>query len=212
MMVTDRRRFGGTDAALAAVVDAAARAARAGVDLIQIREQGLEDRDLLALTLQIREATADTTARILLNDRVDVALAAGVDGVHLPGRALSAARVRTLVPDDCDGFLVGRSVHSEEDAAAAERDGGCDYLIFGSVFESESKPGGHLPAGVEALNRVCRRVRLPVLAIGGISWSRVPEVAKAGAAGIAAIGLFAPSDEAQLREALRGARISFAAR
>jgi thiamine-phosphate diphosphorylase len=208
MMVTDRLTLG-TDATPGSVVAAAVRAARAGVQLIQVREHGLEDRDLLALTLQIREATADTTARILINDRVDVALAAGVDGVHLPGRAVSAARIRTMVPDD---FLVGRSVHSDEEAIAAEREGGCDYLIFGSVYESQSKPSGHVPAGVDALTRMCARVNLPVLAIGGITWSRVPDIAKTGAAGIAAIGLFAHSDEAELREALRGARISFAAR
>ncbi len=205
MMVTDRERSGSADA----VVDAAGHAARAGVDLIQIREHGLEDRDLLALTLKIRDATSDTTARILLNDRVDVALAAGIDGVHLPGRAVPAARVRTIVPEH---FLIGRSVHSEEEAVAAERDGGCDYLILGSVFASASKPRGHEPVGVEALQRVCGRVTLPVLAIGGVTWSRVPEIATAGAAGIAAIGLFADTDEAQLREALRGARLSFPAR
>jgi thiamine-phosphate pyrophosphorylase len=138
-----------------------------------------------------------------------VALAAGVDGVHLPGRAVAAARVRTMVPDD---FLVGRSVHSDEEAAAAEREGGCDYLIFGAVYESESKPSGHVPAGVDALKRVSERVKLPVLAIGGITWMRVPDIVKTGAAGIAAIGLFAHTDEAELREAVRGARISFAAR
>jgi thiamine-phosphate diphosphorylase len=179
------------------------------VDLIQIRERGLEDRDLLALTLQIRHATSDTTARIVINDRVDVALAAGVDGVHLPARAIPAARVRPIVPER---FLIGRSVHSEEEAAAAARDGGCDYLIFGSVFDSASKPSGHVPAGLDALRRVSALVKLPVLAIGGVTWSRVPEIVKTGAAGIAAIGLFAHTDEAQLREALRGARISFAAR
>ena len=198
MMVTDRR-----------MVEAAVRAARAGVDLIQIREHGLEDRDLLALTLQIRDRTSDTSARILINDRVDVALAAGIDGVHLPGRGMPAARARTIVPEH---FLIGRSVHGEEEAAAAERDGGCDYLIFGSVFDSASKPSGHVPAGVEVLQRVCSRVTLPVLAIGGVTWSRVPEIVKTGAAGIAAIGLFADTDEAQLREALRGARLSFPAR
>ena len=209
MMVTDRRRLGGTDTTLVGVVDAVARAARAGVDLIQVREPGLDDRHLLALTRQIRDATADTSARILINDRVDVALAADVGGVHLPGRAVAAARVRAMVPDD---FLVGRSVHSEEEAAAVERDGGCDYLIFGAVYESESKPSGHVPAGVDALKRVCERVTLPVLAIGGITWARVADIAKSGAAGIAAIGLFAHTDEAELREALRGARISFAPR
>jgi thiamine-phosphate diphosphorylase len=100
---------------------------------------------------------------------------------------MAAARVRTIAPP---GFVIGRSVHSVEEALEAERAGGLDYLLFGTVFASASKPGA-APAGLEVLARACRAVALPVLAIGGMTASTVAPVARAGAAGFAAIGLFA---------------------
>ena len=164
-----------------------AAAARAGVDLIQIREPGLEAGVLAALTRAAVEAAAGTGARIVVNDRLDVALAAGAAGVHLRGDSFAAARVRTLAPAD---FLVGRSVQSEDEAAEIEAAGGCDYLLFGAVFSTTSKPAGHQPAGLAALSRVCSRVRTPVLAIGGVTADRVPSLRAAGAAGAAGISLF----------------------
>ncbi len=181
MLVTDRRR-GGEAAMLASVRAASA----AGVDLIQVRERGLEDLDLLDLTVRIRDVAAGR-ARLLVNDRVDVAFAAGAAGVHLPGRAVAAARIRPIAPTS---FLLGRSVHSIDDARQAESSGGCDYLVFGTVFETASKPAAHEPAGLEQLSRVCAAVALPVLAIGGVTVDRIAEIARAGAAGVAAIGLF----------------------
>ena len=181
MLVTDRRRGG--EAAMLASVGAASAA---GVDLIQVRERGLEDLDLLDLTVRIRDVAAGR-ARLLVNDRVDVAFAAGAAGVHLPGRAVAAARIRPIAPTS---FLLGRSVHSIDDARQAESSGGCDYLVFGSVFETASKPAAHEPAGLEQLSRVCAAVALPVLAIGGVTVDRIAEIARAGAAGVAAIGLF----------------------
>ena len=110
-----------------------------------------------------------------------------------------------------DGFLIGRSVHSEADAVTAAREGGCDYLVFGSVFESRSKPAGHAIAGLETLARVCAAVRLPVVAIGGITTARVPEVVRAGAAGIAAIGLFGRAEPGELVEIVGQVRQAFGA-
>ena len=213
MMVTDRSRSASQHAlaadsaeSRAAVSAAAGTAARAGVDVVQVRERGLEDDSLLALTVSIRDSTAGTGARIVVNDRVDVALAAGAAGAHLPGRAVSCTRARAIVPA---GFLLGRSVHSVDEAVAAEGAGGCDYLLFGTVFESRGKAPGHPVAGLEALARVCAAVRLPVLAIGGITVARVPEVAKAGAAGVAAIGLFAAGGESDVRETVDRIRLAF---
>jgi thiamine-phosphate pyrophosphorylase len=208
MMVTDRRRYrmAGDDAP---VEEAAVRAARAGVDLIQIRERGLEDCDLLALTSRIVDRTRASRARTIVNDRLDVALAAGARGVHLPSRGMSSAAARSIAPN---GFLIGRSVHSEAEAIAAENEGGCDYIIFGSVFESASKPPGHATLGVEALAKVCRRVSLPVLAIGGITRGRVSEVAAAGAAGVAAIGMFADEGVDALETLIREIRAAFGSR
>jgi thiamine-phosphate pyrophosphorylase len=202
MMVTDRQRIGGE------LLDNIRRGVRAGVDLIQLRERGLEDVDLVAMAAQIRRETAGTPARLVINDRIDVALAAGADGVHLPARAVSGTRVRAIVPS---GFLVGRSVHSTEEAVGAAAEG-CDYVVFGTVFESAGKPAGHAVAGIEALSRVCAAVSMPVLAIGGITVDRVAEVVRAGAVGVAGIGLFATEDEREMIERVRGIREAFSAR
>jgi thiamine-phosphate pyrophosphorylase len=185
-LVTDRRRAGGPDRLLALM----AAAARAGVDIIQIRERDLDDRGLLALvTSAVRDAPQ---ARIVVNDRVDIALAAGASGVHLRGDSMAAAEVRRVASER---FLIGRSVHTASEAARIAADGGCDYLLFGAVFPTVSKGPGHPIAGTVELARACAAVRevsptLPVLAIGGIGLDTVPQVGQSGAAGVAAIGLF----------------------
>jgi thiamine-phosphate pyrophosphorylase len=202
MMVTDRRRTG------EGFLDTIRRGARAGVNLIQLREHGLEDADLVAIAAEIRRETIGTAAKLVINDRIDVALAVGADGVHLPARAVASKRVRAIVPS---GFLVGRSVHSTEEAVGAAAEG-CDYVVFGTVFESAGKPAGHAVAGIDALSRVCAAVRVPVLAIGGVTVDRVPDVVRAGAAGVAAIGLFATEDEREMIERVRGICRAFSAR
>ena len=169
-------------------LDTIREAARAGVDVIQVREPRLDDRTLVALVRAAIATVAGSGARVVVNDRLDVALAARADGVHLRGDSMAAADVRTLAPA---GFIVGRSVHGVAEAVEVERGGGCDYLVFGTVFESASKPPGHPAAGVDALGRVCAAVTLPVLAIGGVTLANADRVAAAGASGIAAIGLFA---------------------
>lgn len=197
--VTDRRAIG--DRALIALVR---DAARAGVDLIQIRERDLDDRALVALTRAAVAAVRGTPARVIVNDRTDAALAAGAAGVHLRGDSIPAPRVRAMTGPD---FVIGRSVHDEDEAAAVDAEGGCNYLIFGTVFPSSSKPSGHQAAGLAALGRVCTRVRVPVLAIGGISADRAREVAAAGATGVAAIQLFAAATD--LAETVRAVRQAF---
>jgi thiamine-phosphate pyrophosphorylase len=161
-------------------------AANAGVDLIQLRERHLADRDLLALATRLVSAVGQTTARLVLNDRVDVALAAGAAGVHLRADSFDAGRVRAIAPAD---FLIGRSVHAEGEAREAAATG-VDYLIYGTVFRTRSKPDLEEPHGIAGLAAVCRRVTVPVLAIGGIASDNVGDLAAAGAAGVAAIGLF----------------------
>ncbi len=150
-------------------------------------------------------AVEDTPARILVNDRVDVALAAGAHGVHLRSDSMEASRVREIAPS---AFVIGRSVHSAEEALAAERAGGLDYLLFGTVFASDSKPGV-APAGVERLADACAVVALPVLAIGGISAATCAPAARAGAAGFAAVGLFANETIEALPQAMTGAIAAF---
>ena len=175
------------------LVSLAAQAAAAGVSLVQIRERQLADAALLSLTRKVVDVVSGVRTAVLVNDRVDVAAAAGAAGVHLRSDSVPARRVRAIAPD---GFLIGRSVHSAGEAAAAEAEGGLDYLIFGTVFASASKPPGRMVAGLEELRRTCETVRLPVLAIGGITIARAREAAGAGAAGIAAIGLFRDAQHA----------------
>jgi thiamine-phosphate pyrophosphorylase len=169
------------------LLDRIRAAARAGVDLVQIREPRLLDRELLDVTRRAREAAEGTTTRIVVNDRLDVALAANAHGVHLRANSFDAARVRARSGST---LLIGRSVHSLDEAIAAERNGGCDYLFFGTVFPSSSKPAGHRVVGVDALREVCAHASLPVVAIGGLTTATVSDVRHAGAAGVAAIGLF----------------------
>ncbi len=187
----------------ARLLDRLTEAAVAGADFIQVRERLLSDRDLAGFTETLVERVAMTPARVLVNDRTDIALAANAHGVHLKSDGPAAADVRPLVPP---GFIVGRSIHSAADARALSADGGYDYLLFGTVFYSESKPEGHPVAGLGGLREACAATSLPVLAIGGISLERAPQVAEAGAAGIAAISLFtSPQDIAALVTALRAA-------
>jgi thiamine-phosphate pyrophosphorylase len=200
--VTDRRRFGGdgTEALLARV----RAAADAGVDLVQVRERDLEARDLLQLVERCLEAVRGTATRVVINDRFDVALAAGAHGVHLPANGAPAARLRSVAPS---GFLIGRSVHDAGEAVAACGAGGLDYLICGTIFATDSKPG-QAPAGIAALSAVARAVRVPVLAIGGITWASVPALAAAGASGFAGIGMFAGDTDA-LRGRVQQAAAAF---
>lgn len=179
-MITDRRR---QDALVARV----AAAARAGVHLVQVRERDLEAGELVRLVERCVDAVRHTRARVLVNDRVDVALAARAHGVHLRGDSVPAARVRALAGPH---FLIGRSVHTVSETAAADEQGALDYLLFGTVFETGSKPGVR-PCGPAVLAEAVAATRLPVLAVGGITPETLPAIRQAGAAGFAAIGLFA---------------------
>jgi thiamine-phosphate diphosphorylase len=158
------------------------------VQLVQIRERDLEGRWLFDLARRLVAAVSGTATRIIVNDRLDVALAAGAHGVHLRGRSFAASRARKLVPA---GFLVGRSVHASDDVSTAA--GGADYLVYGNVYETPSKPG--LPAaGLSRLADVVRATSVPVLAVGGVSLERIPAVLDAGAVGFAAISMFSELD------------------
>jgi thiamine-phosphate pyrophosphorylase len=202
--ISDRRRFGHDHSALLTRIS---WLARAGVDLIQIRERDLPDAALVALARGAVAAAAGTPARVLVNDRADIAVAAGAHGVHLRGDSLAADRVRAWVPRS---FLVGRSVHAIDEACSVERAGGCDFLLFGTVFASRGKGPAHPTAGVDGVRSVCASVTLPVVAIGGIDTRRVAAVAAAGASGIAAVDLFFDiADEREARARVESARRAF---
>jgi thiamine-phosphate diphosphorylase len=179
-------------------------AARLGVHLIQIREPHLEAGALAGLVRSCLRAVAGTRTRVVVNDRLDVALVTGAHGVHLREASPAGPVVRTACPP---GFLVGRSVHSAADTVRVTAAGGLDYLIFGTVFATSSKPG-LAGTGVDGLEAATRATALPVLAIGGVDGDRVTAVARAGAAGFAAIR-FWMAPEPDLNRAVGTAIVAF---
>src|SRR5262249_25009457 len=141
-------------------------AAEGGVDLIQVRERDLEAAALAALVSDLLAITRGTPTRIIVNDRLDVALAAGADGVHLRADSIAIAAARRLAPA---GFLIGRSVHSVEEAAQS---GDADYVVDGTVFPTPSKDASHRLLGIDGLRRLVASTPVPVLAIGGVTAER----------------------------------------
>jgi thiamine-phosphate pyrophosphorylase len=205
-LVTDRRRLApGAPAGVAhdRVVAQARDAVDAGIDLLQIRERDLEARDLAALVSDVLAVTTGTRTRVVVNDRLDVALACGADGVHLRADSVPVAAARRIAPE---GFLIGRSVHGVADLADISA---ADYLVAGTVFPSASKSAEHVCLGVDGLRAIVGLTRVPVLAIGGIVEDRVEDIAAAGAAGVAAIGLFIGADGGALTRLVAGARLRF---
>ena len=177
--ITDRSQLVGN------LADMIEKAGEARIDWIQIREKDLPDRDLYNLVREAVARTRTTATKILVNGRTDIALAAGAHGVHLPSRGVSAAAVRKAAPDR---FLVGVSCHTLAEVERAEREG-ADFVVFGPVFDTPFKRGYGPPAGITELQRVCGAVRIPVLALGGVTLANAPDCLSAGAAGIAGISI-----------------------
>ena len=180
------------------VVARIGEAARAGVDLIQVREKDLGTRDLVELVRAALEAIRGTETRLVVNDRLDVALSLGAHGVHLSVQSLPAREVRRRVPE---GFLVGVSCHSLEEAQDAES-ARADYIVLGPIFPTTSKIKYGPPLGLETLASVTKQVKVPVLALGGVTPERVSKCLRAGVAGIAGISIFqsCPSTPERVRE------------
>ena len=203
--VTDRRGLAGApDLVWKLLIQKIERAAKAGVDWIQIREKDLSGRELARLAEQAILCAGSGSA-VLVNDRVDIAYAIGAAGVHLGEQSLPTSEARKLLNRGGarTNFLVGVSAHSLEGALQAEH-GGADYVIFGPVYTTPSKAGFGEPQGVQRLKEICKRSTIPVLAIGGITLENAGECVAAGAAGIAAIRLF--QDAEDLHEVVRELR------
>jgi thiamine-phosphate pyrophosphorylase len=196
MLVTDRRR------ATADLVEPISKALDGGVNLVQIREKDMPAGELLALARRLRGITAGR-ALLLVNDRADVAHLCGADGVHLGEDGLPTSAARSWLPST---MLVGRSVHSVAAARQAELDG-ADYLIAGMLFPSRSHPE-RPAAGISLLEEIVRRVKIPVLGIGGIGPAEATQCCQAGAAGVAVIDaiLGAPDPELAAAALLRSIR------
>lgn len=182
----------------------------AGVDWIQIREKDLPGRDLLVLAHSAVNLANETRAhrpRVIVNDRLDIALASGASGVHLGGESLPAAdAIRWCRSGNAPAnFTVGVSCHSLEQARAAES-AGANYIFFGPVFDTPSKRPFGAPQGIAALSGVCRSVQIPVVAIGGITAVNARECFQVGARGIAAIRMFQETTAEELSDVIRKVR------
>ena len=190
--VTDRNSLAAPagPAREAALIARIQDAASAGVDWIQVREKNLEGRPLFDLVAAAAAVVRGGAAKLLINDRLDVAWAARAGGVHLGENSLPIGDVvRAKQWSGEENFLVGSSCHSLEAATHAAREG-ADYIFFGPVFATPSKTAFGAPQGLARLAEVCRGVAVPVLAIGGITAENAGSCLKAGAVGIAAIRLF----------------------
>lgn len=177
-LVTDRHQARGRDLVL--VVE---ECLAAGLRAVQLREKDVGAAELTRLARALRGPTAARHALLIVNDRVDVALAAGADGVQRTSTSLSIDDIRAVADKR---LLVGASTHSLEEARAAE-EAGADWVIFGPVYDTPSKRRYGAPQGLVALERVTQAVGVPVIAIGGVTPERVAEVCAAGARGVAVI-------------------------
>lgn len=214
--ITDRRGFdGGEDRQRKALLEHVAEAAAAGVDYIQLREKDLSPRELELLSKAAVNAARlhSETTRILINERADVALACGADGVHLTGNSLPASEVRALWARGADGVpVIGVSAHSVADVRYAEAHG-ADFAVLAPIFEKPNTP--IRPLGLDVLNVACHgtpspdntesapRSYFPVLALGGVQLENAPSCFVAGAAGVAGIRLFQEGNVADTVRTLR---------
>jgi thiamine-phosphate pyrophosphorylase len=194
-LITDRHQTDGRPL-MPLIEQAVAGGARA----VQVRERDLATRDLLALSRELCASVRARGARVMINDRVDLVLALGADGVHLRSGSLPVVAARRLLGAD---RLIGVSAHSADDVARAESDG-ADFAVLGPVYETPSKREYGPPIGLRAIEEAGRRCRIPVFAIGGMTVARVVDVRKAGAYGVAVVSaiLSAASVESATRQFL----------
>ncbi len=185
-VITDRQQTGGR--VLPAVVEAALHG---GARAFQLREKDLAPRELYPLAQEMRRLTQAYGAHLLINDRIDIALAVNADGVHLTASSLPVSVARQLLGPE---RLLGVSTHNLAEAQAAA-EGGADFLVFGPVFFTPSKAAYGQPVGLEALRAVCAAIVLPILAIGGVKKANLDQVIAAGANGIAVISAIVAADD-----------------
>ena len=157
--------------------------------IVQIREKQLDTRQLLTLAMNIRALSLPENTLIFVNERLDIALAASLDGVHLPERACSPDKLRPLAPK----MILGCSVHSQESLRRAE-ESGADYLLFSPIFDTPSKRQYGAPQGLKKLGMMCKMTSLPVFALGGITPENAGYCMAEGAYGIAGLSIFQNSD------------------
>jgi len=166
-------------------------AVAARVSLVQLREKQLRSRVLYELTARTADITSGGWTRLLVNDRADIARAAGADGVHLAAQSIPAANIRQSFGGD---FLIGVSTHTPAEARAAREDG-ADFAVFGPIFDTPSKRAFGPPLGLASLRAAAHALApFPLIAIGGVTLENAAAVLRAGASGIAAIRLFGEAE------------------
>ena len=201
LLVTDRQQTGGRP-----LLDVLTSALAAGVRAIQLRERDLSSRDLLRLARDVQRLTIASGAQLLINDRVDVAMTLDNVGVHLRANSLPVAVARKLLGGQ---RVIGVSAHSVDEVVRGEAEG-ADYVVLGPVYETPSKTMYGAPLGVRALEEACRRVRVPVIGIGGVTATRARDVRRAGAFGVAVVTAVLAADDVEraVRELLDAVSMS----
>lgn len=165
-------------------------ALKGGVKAVQLREKDLNARELFELAQGMRRLTKDYNAKFFINDRVDVAMSVGADGIHLGQNSFSAREVRKIFHK----AIIGVSTHSVEEAEIAEKQG-ADFVTLGPIFYTPSKVGYGEPLGVAIIKKVKLEIKIPVFAIGGIKKENIKEVIQAGADGVAVISAIIGAEE-----------------
>jgi thiamine-phosphate pyrophosphorylase len=177
-LITDRRQVKGGN-----LVQTVEQALRAGVRAVQLREKDIFSRELYELAFELRKLTSRFDAKLIINDRADIALAVDADGVHLGGDSIPLHRMRRILGPE---KLIGISCHNQVSAIAAQENG-ADLITFGPIFHTPSKAQYGDPVGLEKLEIVTTLLKIPVFGLGGIKRDNIPSVAAAGAHGIAMI-------------------------
>ncbi len=196
-LITDRTRTAGRP--LLSVIE---DALRAGVDTVQLREKDLPASQLFDLASQLCALCRRYGARVLINDRIDIALAVRADGAHLPANSFAPADARCLLGP---AAVIGVSTHSLAEVHAAAR-AGADFVVFGPVFDTPSKRAFGAPAGLDTLGRAARESTVAVLAIGGITPELAAPVRRCGAHGVAVVsGILSAADPCAATKAFRAA-------
>lgn len=186
-LITDRKLITHHASLITAVEDAL----RAGIKAVQLREKDLPIRELLDMAYRMRELTARYDAKLFVNDRVDVAMCAEADGIHLGQSGIPVHAARNIVGKR---FMIGASTHNLEEALAAEKEG-ADFITFGPLYHTPSKRSYGEPVGTEALRAIKGKISIPVFGIGGIRAENLGDVIDSGACGVAVIsGILGEAD------------------
>ena len=191
-LISDRGQTGGRP-----LIEVMGKALSGGVRAVQLREKDLPPRQMFEFAVQLRQVTREAGARLLINDRVDIALAVDADGVHLGVASMPVREARRLLGDSS---LIGYSAHSLAEAVQAQADG-ADFITFGPVYHTPSKAAYGAPLGVTALQEVCRTLSIPVFALGGVKVTSIPELLAAGVSGVALISAIMAAPDPQLAAA-----------